>query len=121
MKTIKSITAIALLFGSALSFAHTTPSVNPDNNSGISVAADADHKPYFRKAGDKLFMNFFNQELGDVRIKVIDSENRILFNEILKDRLVVEKAFNFSSAEKDSYKVVVENGEEAYYEYFVVK
>ena len=121
MKTIKSITVIALLFATALSFAHTTPSVLPVKNNGISVTAGGEHKPFFRKTKNKLFMNFFNQEMGDVKIRVIDSENRVIFKETLKNKLVVEKAFNFSSAVKDSYKVIVKDGNETYYEYYVVK
>ncbi len=121
MKTLKSITAITFLFATALSFANTTPSVLPAINNGISVTADGEHKPYFRKTENKLFMNFFNQEMGDVQIKVIDSENRVVFKETLKDKLVVEKAFNFSIAVKDSYKVIVKDGNATYYEYYVVK
>ena len=121
MKTFKSITAIALLFATALSFANTTPSVLPVNNNGISVLAEGDHKPFFRKTKNKLFMNFFNQEMGDVQIRVMDSDNRVIFKETLKDKLIVEKAFNFSTAVKDSYKVIVVDGDESYYEYYVVK
>ncbi|MGB5378114.1 hypothetical protein [Muriicola sp.] len=121
MKTLKSITAIALLFATALSFAHTSPSVSTTNNDGVSVTGDGDHKPYFRKTDSKLFMNFFNQEMGDVQIKVIDSENRVVFRETLSNKLVIEKAFNFSSAVKDNYKVIVKEGNDTYYEYYVVK
>jgi flagellar hook assembly protein FlgD len=121
MKTLKSLTAFTLLFATALSFAHTTPSVSSIQNNGASVSVKGDHKPYFRKSSGKLFMNFFNQEMGDVRIQVIDSENRIVFKETLKEKLVVEKVFNFSSAVKDSYKVIVKDGNETYSEYYVVK
>lgn len=121
MKTFKSITAIAMLFATALSFAHTAPSVLPVKNNGISVVADGDHKPFFRKTANKLFLNFFNQEMGDVQIRVMDSDNRIIFKETLRDKLIVEKAFNFSSAVKDSYKVIVKDGNETYYEFYVVK
>lgn len=121
MKTFKSITAIAFLFATALSFAHTTPSVLPVQNNGISMTANVDHKPFFRRSEGKLFMNFFNQEMRDVKIMVIDSDNRVIFKETLKDKLVVEKAFNFNSAVKDSYSVIVKEGNEMYYEYYVVK
>jgi hypothetical protein len=85
------------------------------------MTVDVDHKPFFRRSEDKLFMNFCNQEMGDVKIMVIDSDNRIVFKETLKDKLVVEKAFNFSSAVKDSYRVIVKDGNETYSEYYVVK
>ncbi len=77
--------------------------------------------PFFRKAGDKLFLNFLNRDMGDVQIKVIDSENRILYSETLKSTLVVEKAFNFGNAEKDSYKIVVRDDNDTFAEYYVVK
>ncbi len=121
MKTFKSITAIAFLFATAIGFGHTTTSVISVQKNGTSIITKAEHRPYFRKTEDKLFMNFFNQEMDDVRIKVIDSDNRVVFKETLKDKLVVEKAFNFSSAVKDNYKVIVSNGNETYYEYYVVK
>jgi hypothetical protein len=66
-------------------------------------------------------MNFFNEKMGDVQIRVMDSDNRVIFKETLKDKLIVEKAFNFSTAVKDSYKVIVTEGNETYYEYYVVK
>ena len=121
MKTIKSITVMAFLFATALNFAHTSPSVSPVKNNGISVTAEGDHKPFFRKTENKLFMNFFNQEMGDVQIRVIDGDNRVIYKETLRNMLVVEKAFNFSSAVQDSYKVIVQDGNEIYYEYYVVK
>jgi len=121
MKTIKSITVISFLFATALSFAHTTSSYLPVQKNGISVVAKGEHKPFFRKTENKLFMNFFNQEMGDVQIKVMDSEYRVVFKETLKNELVVEKVFNFSSAIKDSYKVIVKDGNDTYYEYYVVK
>jgi len=121
MKTFKSITVIAFLFATALSFANTTPSVLPAQNNGIIMTVDGEHKPYFRKTDNRLFLNFFNKEMSDVQIRVLDSENRIVYKETLKDVLVVEKAFNFSTAEKDSYKVIVKEENETYFEYYVVK
>ena len=121
MRTFKSITVIAFLFATALNFAHTTPSVLSVKNNGMNVEAEVDNKPFFKKTKNKLYMNFFNQDMGDVQIRVIDGDNRILFKETLRDMLVVEKAFNFSSALKDSYKVIIKDGNETYYEYYVVK
>lgn len=126
MKTIKSTTAIALLFATALSFANNTPrNVTTTNEvsgiySGFELIRE-NHEPFFRKADGKLYINFFNQDLEKVQIKVLDSENRLLYKETLKDQLVVEKAFNFKNASKDNYKVVIMEGNATYYEYFSVK
>ncbi len=103
---------------SAGTFANTSYSVDTE---GKEIIGSTKEGPFFRKTGDKLFLNFFNREMGDVQIKVIDSENRILYSETLKSTLVVEKAFNFGNAEKDSYKVVVKDANDTYAEYYVVK
>jgi len=120
MKTLKSITAIAMLFATASNYAHTTLSI-PSAQNGIEIPAKVKNEPFFRKSGDKLYLNYFNQEMEDIQIRVVDSENRIVYSETLNSKLVVEKAFNFSKAEKDSYKVVVKSGKETYAEYYVVK
>lgn len=126
MKTIKSTTAIALLFATALSFANNTPkNVTTTNEvSGIYSGSESireSHEPFFRKADGKLYVNFFNQDMDKVQIKVIDSENRVVYKETLKDQLVIEKAFNFKNARTDNYKVVIMEGNATYYEYFLVK
>ncbi|GGD43803.1 hypothetical protein GCM10011361_08450 [Muriicola marianensis] len=108
---------MAMILISAGTYAHSF-NVKPsfDINDG-----DIKESPFFRKAGDKLFLNFFNREMGDVQIKVIDSENRILYSETIKSSLIVEKAFNFGKAEKDSYKIVVRDANDTFAEYYVVK
>ncbi|SMP10692.1 hypothetical protein SAMN06265375_1011344 [Muriicola jejuensis] len=108
---------MALILVSATTFANTVSSLPSVNGKEKELKEG----PYFRKSGDKLFLNFFNKEMGDVQIKVIDSENRVLYSETLKSTLVVEKAFNFGNAEKDSYKVVVRDANDSYAEYYVVK
>ena len=78
-------------------------------------------KPVFRKAGDKVFLNLLNLEKGDVQITVYDSDNRVVFKEIITDTMLVEKAFNFETAYDDTYVVVVKNGNDTFYEDIVVK
>jgi len=119
MKTMKSITAIALLFATALSFANTANTVDPKNTESTMIREA--HEPFFRRADGKLYMNFFNQDMEKVEIKVVDSDNRVVFKETLKDQLVVEKAFNFTKAEKDSYKVIIKGSQDTYYESYVVR
>jgi hypothetical protein len=121
MKRIKISFAIAFLFATALSTAHTLPATSSLQNEGMDIGLEGEYEPFFRRTGEKLYLNFFNSEMGDVQIKVIDSENRVVYSETLKSHLVVEKAFNFENAVKDSYKVIVKNGKETYSEYYVVK
>ncbi|QLG44213.1 hypothetical protein [Costertonia aggregata] len=78
-------------------------------------------KPVFRKSGAKVYLNLLNLEKSKVDIKVYDSENRLVFSEVSKNELIVEKAFNFENAYKDSYTVVVKDNLNTYYEDIVVK
>lgn len=77
-------------------------------------------KPVFRTKGDKLYLNLLNLEQKDVNIKVYDSSYRLVYSETLKDKLLVEKAFNFESAVKDSYTVVVKDKFNTYYKDIIV-
>ncbi|HMB64374.1 MAG TPA: hypothetical protein VKN36_14945 [Eudoraea sp.] len=77
-------------------------------------------KPVFRKEGDKLFLNLLNLDMEKVEIKVFDSSNRILFKEVVKGDVQIEKAFNFENAYEDTYKVVVNDKGNLYYEYVTV-
>ncbi len=119
MKTLKTSIAAAFLLATTGSFAHTYNAFSVEGK-GIDHPI-VKEEPFFRKAGDKLYLNFFNREMGDVQIRVIDSENRIVYSETLKSTLVVEKAFNFEKAEEDRYKVIVKDGDQTYAEYYVVK
>ncbi len=77
-------------------------------------------KPVFRTKGDVVFLNLLNLEQKDVFIKVYDSSYRLLYSEVLSDKLLVEKAFNFERAKKDSYTVVVKDKTNTYYKDIVV-
>lgn len=112
---------MALLFATAVSYANTSTTISSVQKNEVEIISNEKNEPFFRKAGDKLYLNFFNKEMGDIQIRVVDSENRVVYSEVLKSKLVVEKAFNFGKAEKDSYKVVVKDGKDTYAEYYVVK
>jgi hypothetical protein len=77
-------------------------------------------KPVFRAKGDKVFLNLLNLGQKDVAIKVYDSSYRVVYSETLTDTLLVEKAFNFESAKKDSYTVVVKDNNNTYYKDIIV-
>ncbi|WP_299163949.1 hypothetical protein [uncultured Eudoraea sp.] len=78
------------------------------------------NKPIFRKIGAKLYLNLLNLDSKDVEIKVFDSDNRTLFSEVVENENIVSKAFNFETARKDHYTIVVKDGENTYYEDIVV-
>ncbi|MBT8264485.1 MAG: hypothetical protein KJN75_04035 [Muriicola sp.] len=121
MKTIKTTIAIALLFATAIGFANNTSSTLVNGNEVTTISNTEKHQPYFRKSNGKLYLNYLNEGMQNVQIKVIDSNNRIVFATTLKGEFVVEKAFDFNKAVKDNYKVVVKSNKETYYEYITVK
>ena len=63
--------------------------------------------PVFVKKGEKLMMNLLNISQGTVVLKVYDSKDRLVYNESIDGKLVVEKAFNFEKAFEDEYTIVV--------------
>ncbi len=90
--------------------------IEVSRNNVRMVEKEAKLKPIFRKKGNKLYLNLLNLNSSDVEIKVIDSSNRILFQEVIAGEMVVEKAINFEKAFEGSYTVVVRNGSDTYYE-----
>lgn len=92
------------------------------NDSDVSIVERKENtKPVFKKDGQKVFLNLLNTDKEDVKITIYDSENRIVFKETVSDTLLVEKAFNFEKAYEDTYRVVVKNGEDTFYENISVK
>ncbi|GMN08479.1 hypothetical protein MTsPCn5_38690 [Croceitalea sp. MTPC5] len=83
----------------------------------ISVELD----PVFKKKGQRLFVNLLNLDQEKVTIKVIDSEGRIVFKEVIEGDVVVEKAFNFEKAFEGNYTVVVVDNNETFKEKVEVK
>ena len=84
------------------------------------VEKEETNKPYFRKAGDRLYMNFLNLDKSKVGVKVYDEEYRVVFADTYEDIMILEKAFNFIDAYKGSYTVVVSTNDKTYSEDFIV-
>ncbi|MDX1758784.1 MAG: hypothetical protein R3306_04095 [Arenibacter algicola] len=80
------------------------------------IARNEVTKPFFRKNGDVLYLNYLNQKLNPVVINVVDSSNRLVFTQKFDKDLVVGKVFNFTNAVKDEYTVSVSEGANTYYE-----
>ncbi|MCJ7467005.1 MAG: hypothetical protein MUO53_09975 [Maribacter sp.] len=77
-------------------------------------------KPVFKKVGAKVFLNLLNLDQNEVIIKVIDSEDRIVYDETISKEMIVQKAFNFETAIPDGYVIVVKDGKDTFYEAIVV-
>jgi crotonobetainyl-CoA:carnitine CoA-transferase CaiB-like acyl-CoA transferase len=114
MKKQLVILAGAVLLGSLNSSLFASPGAPVVKLDALKTIND----PYFRKAGEKVFLNFLNLDGKQVVVKVVDAEGRLLFFERISDSPVVEKAFNFEKAEPGTYKVevMVTEGDSTYSE-----
>ena len=72
-------------------------------------------KPVFRTKGKKVFLNLLNLDGGKVTIKVYDSSDRLVYNELVEKKVTVEKAFNFEKAYEDDYSIVIKDGDTMFY------
>ncbi len=85
---------------------------------GVKIVKKEDNttKPVFRKVGDKVYVNLLNQDLNKVDIKVVNGNNMAIYNESFNDSLTVGKVFSFEKANADNYIIVVNDGNDSYYE-----
>jgi len=72
-------------------------------------------KPVFRKKGDKMYLNFLNLQKENVKIKVMNSSENIVFAETITDTVQIEKIFNFENSVKEDFTIVVEVKGNSYY------
>lgn len=103
MKKQLVILAGALVLGSTTSSVLASPGAPVVKLGALKTISD----PYFRRTGEKVFLNFLNLDGKQVVVKVVDEEGRLLFFERISDSPVVEKAFNFEKAVSGTYKVEV--------------
>ncbi len=73
-------------------------------------------KPFFRKKDGMVYLNLLNLEKEEVTISVFDGHERIVTSELLENKEIVEKAFNFKNAHEGLYIIKVKKGFETYYE-----
>ncbi len=78
-------------------------------------------KPVFRKKDSVVYLNLLNLDKKDVKIQVTDSSNRMVFEEVVTDEMIVQKVFNFKTANPDGYTISVKDGNDVYYEAIVVQ
>jgi len=114
MKTIRNFAVgIALVALSALSIGDATV-----------YAAESEpilnERPFFRTQGDRVILNLLNLDLDQVMLKVVDQNGRVLYRTVIKDELVIEKAFNFENAYEGTYRVMVISAGETYTEKIIV-
>ncbi len=78
------------------------------------------HKPFFRKSNGTVYLNLLNLKQDNVEIKVFDSDSRLVYGQVVTNESIIEKVFNFKTAQADDYTVVVKNSNGTYYENIVV-
>lgn len=126
MKTVERyIVAVMFLFATTIGLANTSNiSLDKKGNAKSEVElklVNVKVEPVFVKKGGKLMMNLLNLSQEKVTVKVYDSQKRLVYNETIDGKVVVEKAFNFEKAFEDKYTVVVVDKLGTYTETMVVK
>ncbi len=101
-------------------FKSTTYTLKVEDNKLIILDEVETIKPYFVETKGHVSLNFLNLDKKDVSIKVFDEENRLVFEEEVTNKMIVEKAFDFSGAFDGNYTVSLTCGENSYEEYIIV-
>ena len=78
-------------------------------------------KPTIITEDNKVKINFLNLAKENVVIKILDSNDRTVFEEVIEKTMVIEKAFNFEKAYKNNYMVMVKVNANSYYQPIAVK
>ncbi|KPM31762.1 Hypothetical protein I595_2257 [Croceitalea dokdonensis DOKDO 023] len=123
MKTIMKNTVLAaLMFTTVVGLAKEP--VSTFGKKAFEVEKKLVHintDPVFTQKGQKVFVNLLNLDQENVVVKIYDSEGRVVFKEVFKGEMIVEKAFNFEKAYKDNYTVVVIDNDKKFTEKIEVK
>ena len=104
--------SFALILASVSVFAAPTAMVSSTSFGVESSVLSLD--PVFKRKGDKMLISFLNADQVMVEIRVLDSQNNVVYKERVAGDLIVEKAFDFSRAFNDSYKIVVAYNQSAF-------
>ncbi|MEZ4970118.1 MAG: hypothetical protein R2814_10790 [Flavobacteriaceae bacterium] len=85
------------------------------------IASNEVAKPFFRRSGSILYVNYLNQKLNEVVINVVDSNDRVVYTQKMGKKLVIGKIINFTNAVKGDYTVSISEGANTYFETVFVK
>jgi hypothetical protein len=67
----------------------------------------SNERPYLRTNGERVLVSFLNQNMEQVKLKVIDETGRMLYREVIKDEFVIQKSFNFENAFEGTYRIII--------------
>ncbi|SHJ85582.1 hypothetical protein SAMN04488513_11095 [Pseudozobellia thermophila] len=99
----------------------TTYVINVKGSKVAILDKKEDTKPVYRSKDGVIYLNHLNLDKSKVNVNVFDSSDRLVFSQEWKDTMVVEKVFNFKNAFKDTYTLVLSDGDKSYYETINVK
>ena len=120
-KNVMRAIAKILVLAAVLMGSHVVLANGPLKSGVEKSIIHFDEEPVFVKRGQTIMMNLLNTSQGKVRLRVYDSLNRLVYNETVEGKLVVEKAFNFERAYEDQYTIVVSDIHGTYRETVEVK
>ncbi len=73
------------------------------------------NKPIFQKKdNDTVIMSFLNKEMGKVYLSIYNENGDKVYKEEIANKLVVEKAFNFSKLVGNNFRFVVNTDNDSY-------
>ncbi|TRZ41787.1 DUF3244 domain-containing protein [Robertkochia solimangrovi] len=82
------------------------------------IAADKEetiYKPYFRVENKVISMNMLSIDETPVEVKVYDSSDILLYDEVLTGNKSLGKRFDFTKASRGDYKIVVKHDGNTFY------
>lgn len=72
------------------------------------------NKPVFKVSEKKIYVNLLNETKQQVQIKIVDEQNRKIFNSHYDGDFRIGEILNFEKAVKGNYTVVVEEGDQKF-------
>jgi hypothetical protein len=87
-----------------------------DNTSAQVIDRSENQKSIvFREVGDLVQMNLLNLESEKVHLEIVNQDGEQVFEETIKDTIIIGKQFNFENAIKGAYTVSVTDGQTYHY------
>lgn len=99
-----------------------------NNNKSVVYTIEVDHSSakvidrtenqnqiVFREVGELVQLNLFNPASQKVYVEIVNEDGAMLFEETIKNTMLIGKQFNFESAEKGTYTVSVTDGSTYYH------
>lgn len=77
-------------------------------------------KPVYSYKNGKLVLNFINLEEKDVKVTIVDSEGRTLYEEVMVNEKYIGKVFNFTKAFEDTYTVIIKDENNTYFNNVII-